>query len=193
MKNNKTLIIIGIALAIPLIIVLFIVIFKSSNVMKVINVKDISKIKANELTEYVIDDKYYVDNIKVYEARDSYKLGNLNGKLLLLKGKKFRANIFQSFYVTTNGIEGIPILVQIDQYMNSFINNSLDSLGIDSDYEYVYELTGESKYSFPISLEESIYKERRTYTRNYVIDNKNYDMNFYMDDDTLVCELVRIF
>ena len=52
------------------------------------------------------------------------------------------------------------------------------------------ELSGESKSKAAIPLGESIYYENREYRKNYDVEEKQYDINFYKKDKAIVCELV---
>ena len=195
---NKKNIIIGISIILVIVLIfVFLLIFKDNTLSmdKFINNKKLEK--TNKITlihnEYsFIASKYNLGGKALYESKEDIYLGELKGKILYIRGN-VNANIYQVKYNVDNFHKEIPILIQINQYMTSFEEESRTSLKFPVDLKYSDEkLSAESKYPFKLTTEEYIYKENIEYTRTYKYNNVLYDFNYYIEDNYFVCEVVRI-
>lgn len=57
-------------------------------------------------------------------------------------------------------------------------------------------LFGTDKSGAKLPLRESIYNEKRLYSITFIdteIEGRNYDINFYRNENYLVCEFVKVF
>ena len=186
-------IIIGISILLIIILLIFFLTRKSEpipleKVFSTTNFKDVRVKKSNRK----ISEKYELKKYKIYETRKDIKLNDLIGKVLFVRSKEFNANIFQTRKEITKEAE-LPILMQVESEMEYLKQGALNYLKLDSNTLPISEsLTGISKYDFPMPTRESVYTEKRHYTSTYIDTNgEKYDINFYMDNEYLVCELVK--
>lgn len=153
-------------------------------------------------------DKYKLDNKNVEESVNEFSFGDIVGKAIYVRSKDLDLNVFRSVYEIKDDEDSIP-LQQVREYMDKFSEEFYSITGVNLNSEPVEEkLYGESKYKFKMPIEESIYAENRLYSVTYKVANDLYtegekieqvdkeiiyDLNYYMDGDNLVCELVRHF
>ena len=50
---------------------------------------------------------------------------------------------------------------------------------------------GDKTYKFPISIEDSIVKYNRLYSKTYLVNGLKYDFNYYINDGKFICEIVK--
>ena len=104
-----------------------------------------------------------------------------------------KVNIFQTKY----RIDEIgDIATQIGNYMEKFKQEVFSYIGISDEKETSGILYGKDLKDEALPLEESIYNEKRLYSINYKdqeTEGKNYDINFYRNENYLVCEFVKVF
>ena len=194
-KKNKYIII---GIVVLLLIIIIIACFsnkKEENVPidETINVTDYKKISTKRSNK-TISKKYNLKKYKIRETKDDIELNNLIGKVLYVRSEDFNANIFQTKEkIKIEEDDKIPILMQVERSIEYLRNGALSYIGLDKNAKPMQEvLTGESKFDFPMPLRESIYTEKREYSATYIGPNRDkYDINFYMDGDYLVCELVK--
>ena len=164
---------------------------KMEDVIGVVNYKKIRTKKSNK----TIYDGYKISNYKIYETKNKIKMDRTTGKILFVRSKDFNANIFQAKIKTDKNAKVFEekATVQIETDISMLKYNLFKYLGINGELEPTQEyLTGKSKYNFPLPISESIYNEKRHYNSTYLgPDGNKYDLNFYMDGDYLVCELVK--
>ena len=161
---------------------------------EIINVENYKEVKVKR-SKKTISSKYELKKHKTFETKDDIELNSLIGKILFIRSKDFNANVFQTTrkIETEKGKQELPILMQVDQNIEYLKIGLLQYLGLDTKTLPLREtLTGNSKSNFPIPIGESIYKEKREYSGTYLtLNQEEYDINFYMDDEYLVCELVN--
>ena len=63
----------------------------------------------------------------------------------------------------------------------------------DEEYKETEQLYGESSADFELPIEESIYTEGRLYSKTYKNEENEYDINFYRQDNKIICEFVRVY
>ena len=195
-KNNKrTTLYIIIAIIILIVIIMACVNLNKENikikdVLGLVNYKEI-KVKKSKKTIY---SEYKLDNYKIFETRSKVETQNMLGKVLFIRSKEFNANVFQSKIKILKNKKGLenPTMQVLDN-MENLRSELYSYLGVYGQIDPINEsLTGETKYSFQLPENESIYTEKRKYNSTYMgTDGNKYDINFYMDGDYLVCELVR--
>ena len=205
-KNNEQIInfikkhkyiVIGAIVALILIIVLVVMLNKPKAPIPmedIINIENYKEVKVRR-SKKTISTKYELKKHKIYETKDGIELNNLVGKILFVRSKDFNANVFQiREKIETNKEKmELPILMQVEQKIEYLRIGLLTYLNLDTNTEPIRELlTGKNKYDFPIPLRESIYTEKREYSGTYLTSTmEEYDINYYMDGEYLVCELVK--
>ena len=114
--------------------------------------------------------------------------------MLFVRSKNLNANIFQTKSKIELTSEDMPTLMEVEQNLECLILVMLSYLRLDNYIKPIKEeFTGKQKYDFSMSIRESVYIEKRKYNATYIsMDNKEYNLNYYMDDDYLICELVYI-
>ena len=195
-KKHKY-IFIGIAIALLITIILICILGRNKEPIPmedIINVENYKKVKVRR-SKKTISSKYELKKYRIYETKDDIELNNLIGKILFVRSKKFNANVFQvrTKIETNKDKQEIPTLMQIDHNIEHLRIGMLLYLGLDTNTKPIKEtLTGNSKYNFEVPLRENIYTEKREYSGTYLtLNQEEYDINFYMDDEYLVCELVN--
>ena len=188
---------IGIVVFLIIIIILILVLTRNKEPIpmeEIINVENYKEVKVKR-SKKTISSKYKLKKHKTFETKDDIELNSLIGKILFVRSKNFNANVFQTTrkIETEKGKQELPILMQVDQNIEYLKIGLLQYLGLDTKTLPLREtLTGNSKSNFPIPIGESIYKEKREYSGTYLtLNQEEYDINFYMKDDYLVCELVN--
>ena len=63
---------------------------------------------------------------------------------------------------------------------------------IEETYQEAEQLYGESSAEFELPIEESIYNEGRLYSKTYKSEENTYDINFYRQDNQIICEFVKV-
>ena len=81
--------------------------------------------------------------------------------------------------------------------MEIFKNEALSYIGISENYKgYSKMLFGTDKSGAKLPLGESIYNEKRLYSitfKDTETEGRNYDINFYRNENYLVCVFVKVF
>lgn len=203
MKNMKKLVIIFVIIILAIIIIAVIKNSKqNTNVNPKQTISDFSKVFELENiqnTEYKIEKSNNVKVAEKYTATNEYKLdanvefGERIGEIIYLRESYSKVNIFQTKY----RIDEIgDVSTQIENYMEIFKQTAFTYLGISNQEETNEMLYGEDTTDETLSIGESIYNEKRLYSITYKdteIEVKNYDINFYRNENYLVCELVKVF
>lgn len=155
---------------------------------KYMNIDNAFSVETVETEDYSFLDSYDVHK-KIYKYNDKVLLGKYSGDLYFVRGVN-NLNIYQVKIDTTNNIGGIPVVKQIKDNMNSFekriSKEYYDKLIFMSD-----ELLGESKYKFKLPIEDSIYKDNRVYRKIFEEKGDVYHINYYMENDYLICEVIK--
>ena len=159
------------------------------NVIDTINYKSIKTKRTNKK----IYKKYELKNYQIRETKNSFNIDEYEGKILFIRSKNLNLNVFQYRKNTKNDMEtDKPITMQIETIFDEIKNGLAKHAQMNYITPIKEELTGKTKYNFPIPISESIYIEKRAYSSSYVaLNGDKYDINLYMDGDYLVCELVK--
>lgn len=196
-KKNKY-IIIGIIIAILICMAIVFIVnskketepIKMEEVIGIINYKKLNT-KKSKCTIYK---KYNLEKYTMRESKNDIIMHGINGKLLFLRSKKMNANIFQiKKKIVVLDENGTPALSQVSENINYLKSEALSYIGLEYNAKPIEEtLSGKSNSEYKLPLRESIYIEKREYSATYTGANGDkYDINFYMDGDYLVCELVK--
>lgn len=220
MKNKKRLFVIGICIV--LIIVAIIVIPKTNKKQKgnhkesettektvyLSQVLDIEKEQETPLVEVrssteSANEKY--GDLNLTEANARVKLGDIEGKELFSRSDNLYGNIFQAKYTLLDE----EAENRIDMYIEEFRTEALMEIGIETEKNPVEEtlyIQGDNSLE---NISSKIYNEKATYCLAYEVDYTpeeyigtkweeattgkiRYEMNFYMKDSNLICELVKL-
>ena len=166
--------------------------------------------ESKKITNFTIASKYpQVKEVYTIDANvDMYLEDNHKGKALYVRDGNTKLNILQ-FRYEINQSEENPEVIQLDEIIDNFLLRCASEIGIE-DLDIERESTTSNGQKVPISEKVFFYKE--LHSINYKVkenpieeaddtsdeayienEEKNYDVNFYIENDnTLVCELVRI-
>ena len=202
MPEKKKKIIIGASIAvIVLLLVILIVIISNNNktaentetlenadLSQLIDVDNIETISyETEKTEEEISTKY-ITGRNTYEVKANVQAGETEGKMIYVRGTQ-NLNIYKVEY-TLNKYKDTT--TQVQNIMQEFETMCEGYMEItEEEYTETEQLYGESTESFERPLEESIYYEERLYSKTYKSDENTYDINFYKQDNKIICEFVK--
>ena len=201
--NKKRIIIISAIVIIGVIFGICICIIKTSNqekygnsqvktetldISQVFELKDIqkSKYKIEKIKDIKISSKY-LTGTETYELKANVDFQDDIGKMYYVRESYSNLNIYQTEYKID---EYENISSQVEGIIENFETKCKSYLGIEESEKGREELSGESTTKAAIPLGESIYYENREYRKNYDVEEKQYDINFYKKDKAIVCELV---
>ena len=204
MPEKKKKIIIGASIAgIVLLLVILIVVISNNNnteenteilentdLSELINVENIESLPyETEETKEEISSKYITGRNK-YEIKANVQAGETEGKLIYARGTQ-NLNIYKTEY-TLNKYEDKTTKVR--NIMQEFEMLCEGYMEITEDaYKETEQLYGESSADFELPVEESIYTEGRLYSKTYKSEENEYDINFYRQDNKIICEFVRVY
>ena len=195
--NKKVIITLIIVLVIIIIIISLVLLRKNkenilpnvmANIYEVFEIKDINSLKykveknkeLNIASKYIGDNKYQLEaNIEFYEK---------TGKMIYVREDYNNINIFQIEYLIDK-YDNIEI--QVDGIIKDFENMCKRYMKLEKDEEPLLSmLYGEDNREASIPLGESIYSENKLYSETYKINEKKYDLNFYRNNEKIICEFV---
>ncbi len=205
MKNKKLYITLAIIVAIALIIIIVVKVKNKNNqinaepILPTINISEVFELDDIKNTKYEIKKSNNEQIAKKYIVSEKYvlnsnvELNNRKGKMIYVRDANSKMNIYQTKY----RIDDLDYTNGINKYLTEFLDNTSNLTGSEILQISDGAIWGEEKK--PLYLEESIYKDKKLYTFQYeeksentdAQDNKKYDINFYMDGNYLMCELVE--
>lgn len=209
MKNKKIYIIIGIII---IAIVAFIIIKNvnrgNSNTLKqtetiefnqAFDIENVEKatISLSKSNKEKVASKYVLGN-DIYVTDANVKLDDRDGKVIYLRSTYNKLNIYQTKY----RIDELDYFQQIEKYIEKFAVTCSSQVGtLDEPTSKTIYGSAENNFSAP----ESIYNENKIYTLSYRVKDetyssedsttntyKEYEINFYRNDQYLMCEFVKI-
>ena len=192
LNKKNILILITIVIIIILFLVLYFSILKNNYLKRLMNTNDIDNLKiANLITNdnNVIASKYVFNNYTLKQTSEAVELNDLEGHVLYLRSDKTDANIYQVKKYMKDTKD--PIIIEIDQSIKLFENDILETFKI-KDKDFINDKIYGKIKTENVRIEENIFKDLVQYTRTYKSDNVIYDFNYYMIDDYLYCEFVKI-
>ena len=154
---------------------------------EVLEIEDIEKMKyEKEKTKDEIATKYVTGN-NMYKLKAIVKMKETTGKMIYVRGVD-NINVYQIEYdINKYGDKNI----QVSGIMQTFEESCKNYMGIE-EYKETEQLYGESNSEFELPVEESIYNEGRLYSKTYKSEKNTYDINFYRQDNKIICEFVKI-
>lgn len=202
MIEKKKKIIIGTSIAVILLLLVILIIAISNNnketensetlqtidLSELINVEDIEKLSyETETTKEEISSKYISGRNK-YELKANVQLGETEGKMIYVRSTE-NINVYKTEYTLDKyGDKN----TQVSGIIQTFEETCKSYMGIDETYKETDILYGESTESFERPTEESIYYEERLYSKTYKSEENTYDINFYRQDNKIICEFVKV-
>lgn len=203
MLDKKKKKIIG-AVIIAIILIMLIVIFvkRAANIKQediqtieltteLLNVENIEDCEyETDKTEEQISSKYYAS--EKYEIKANVKAeetGKTEGKIIYVRGNYDNLNIYKTEYKLNKYKD---TTIQVNNIMEEFEMICEQYISMLDEYEQTEQLYGESTVDYERPLAESIYNDGRLYSKTYKNEEKQYDINYYKSENSIICELVRV-
>ena len=207
MKNKKLYITIAIIIAIVIILII-VVKAKNKNNTKITNVvlpnidlSEVFELDDIKNTKYEIKKSDSEKIAKKYNVIEKYVLNanvefnNKKGKMIYVRDANNKMNIYQTKYM----IDELDYTNGINKYITDFLENASNFIGVEQ--LQISDGTIFEEEKKPQYLEESIYTDKKLYTFHYeeknenteAQDKKKYDINFYMEEKYLICEIVLLY
>ena len=203
MLDKKKKKIIG-AVIIAIILIMLIVIFvkRAANIKQediqtieltteLLNVENIEDCEyETDKTEEQISSKYYAS--EKYEKKANVKAeetGKTEGKIIYVRGNYDNLNIYKTEYKLNKYKD---TTIQVNNIMEEFEMICEQYISMLDEYEQTEQLYGESTVDYERPLAESIYNDGRLYSKTYKNEEKQYDINYYKSENSIICELVRV-
>lgn len=202
MPEKKKKIIIGASIAgIVLLLVILIVvisnnkkieenteILENADLSELINMEIIESLPyETEETEEEISSKYITGRNK-YEVKANIQAGETEGKLIYTRNTQ-NLNIYKTEYTLNKYEDKTTKVRNIMQEFEMLCEGYMEVT--DEEYKETEQLYGESRVDFELPIEESIYTEGRLYSKTYKNEDSEYDINFYRQDNKIICEFVK--
>ena len=202
MPEKKKKIIIGASIAgIVLLLVILIVvisnnkkieenteILENADLSELINTEIIESLPyETEETEEEISSKYITGRNK-YEVKANIQAGETEGKLIYTRNTQ-NLNIYKTEYTLNKYEDKTTKVRNIMQEFEMLCEGYMEVT--DEEYKETEQLYGESRANFELPIEESIYTEGRLYSKTYKNEESEYDINFYRQDNKIICEFVK--
>ena len=201
--EKKKKIIIGASIAgIVLLLVILIVVISNNkkaeentealenvNLSELMDVENIENLQyATEETKKEISSKYITERNK-YEVKANVQAGETEGKMIYVRGNYDKLNIYKTEYMLNKYEDKTTKVTSILQEFEMICEGYMEVT--DEEYKETEQLYGESSVDFDLPIEESIYNEGRLYSKTYKNEECEYDINFYRQDDKIICEFVK--
>ena len=205
MPEKKKKIIIGASIVgIVLLLVIFIVLIsnnkkiegnietlKNADLSELINVENIESLSYEiEETKEEISSKY-ITGKETYEVKANVQAGETEGKMIYVRGNYDKLNIYKTEYTLNKYEDKTTKVRNIMQEFEMLCEGYMEVT--DEEYKETEQLYGESSADFELPVEESIYSDGRLYSKTYKSEENEYDINFYKQDNKIICEFVKIY
>ena len=203
MPEKKKKIIIGASIAgIVLLLVILIVVISNNkkiegnietletvDLSELINIENIESLPyETEETQEEISSKYITGRDK-YEVKANVQAGETKGKMIYVRGNYDKLNIYKTEYTLNKYEDKTTKVRNIMQEFEMLCEGYMEVT--DEEYKETEQLYGESGADFELPVEESIYTEGRLYNKTYKNEENEYDINFYRQDNKIICEFVK--
>ena len=203
MPEKKKKIIIGASIAgvVLLLVILIVVIsnnkkaegnvetLENADLSELINLENIESLAyETEETKEEISSQY-ITGREIYEVKANIQAGETEGKMIYVRGKYDKLNIYKTEYTLNKYGDKTQDIRNVMQDFEMTCEGYMEI--IEQEYEETEHLYGESSMDFELPIEESIYIEGRLYSKTYKSEENEYDINFYKQDDKIICEFVK--
>ena len=201
--DKKKKIIIGASIAgIVLLLVILIVVISNNkkiegnietletvDLSELINIENIESLPYEiEETKEEISSKYITGRNK-YEVKANVQAGETEGKMIYVRGNYDNLNIYKTEYTLNKYEDKTTKVRNIMQEFEMLCEGYMEVT--DEEYKETEQLYGESSADFELPVEESIYNDGRLYSKTYKNEECEYDINFYRQDNKIICEFVK--
>ena len=164
-------------------------ILENVDLSELINVEDIESLSyETEETKEQISSKYIAGK-GTCEVKANVRAEEIEGKMIYVRGNYDRLNIYKTEYTLNKygdkSTEVREIMQEFEMLCEGYMEITEDA------YKETEQLYGESSADFELPVEESIYTEGRLYSKTYKSEENEYDINFYRQDNKIICEFVK--
>ena len=164
---------------------------KNADLSELINVENIESLSYEiEETKEEISSKY-ITGKETYEVKANVQAGETEGKMIYVRGNYDKLNIYKTEYTLNKYEDKTTKVRNIMQEFEMLCEGYMEVT--DEEYKETEQLYGESSADFELPVEESIYSDGRLYSKTYKSEENEYDINFYKQDNKIICEFVKIY
>ena len=205
MPEKKKKIIIGASIAgiVLLLVILIVVISNNKKIegnietLETVDLSELINIENIESLPYEIGEtkeeisSKYITGRNKYEVKANVQAGETEGKMIYVRGNYDKLNIYKTEYTLNKYEDKTTKVRNIMQEFEMLCEGYMEVT--DEEYKETEQLYGESSADFELPIEESIYTEGRLYSKTYKSEENEYDINFYKQDNKIICEFVKIY
>ena len=164
---------------------------KNADLSELINVENIESLSYEiEETKEEISSKY-ITGKETYEVKANVQAGETEGKMIYVRGNYDKLNIYKTEYTLNKYEDKTTKVRNIMQEFEMLCEGYKEVT--DEEYKETEQLYGESSADVELPVEESIYSDGRLYSKTYKSEENEYDINFYKQDNKIICEFVKIY
>ena len=164
-------------------------ILENVDLLELMNIEDIESLPyETEETKEEISSKY-ITGKETYEVKANVQAGEIEGKMIYVRGSYDKLNIYKTEYMLNKYEDKTTKVRNIMQEFEMLCEGYMEIT--EDEYKETEQLYGESNADFELPVEESIYTEGRLYSKTYKSEENEYDVNFYRQDNKIVCEFVK--
>ena len=164
---------------------------ENADLSELINTEDIESLSYEiEETKEQISSKYITGRDK-YEVKANVQAGETKGKMIYVRGNYDKLNIYKTEYTLNKYEDKTTKVRNIMQEFEMLCEGYMEVT--DEEYKETEQLYGESSADIELPIEESIYSDGRLYSKTYKSEENEYDINFYKQDNKIICEFVKIY
>ena len=203
MPEKKKKIIIGASIAgiVLLLVILIVVISNNKKIegnietLETVDLSELINIENIESLPYEIGEtkeeisSKYITGRNKYEVKANVQAGETEGKMIYVRGNYDKLNIYKTEYTLNKYEDKTTKVRNIMQEFEMLCEGYMEVT--DEEYKETEQLYGESGADFELPVEESIYTEGRLYNKTYKNEENEYDINFYRQDNKIICEFVK--
>ena len=205
MPEKKKKIIIGASIAgiVLLLVILIVVISNNKKIegnietLETVDLSELINIENIESLPYEIGEtkeeisSKYITGRNKYEVKANVQAGETEGKMIYVRGNYDKLNIYKTEYTLNKYEDKTTKVRNIMQEFEMLCEGYMEVT--DEEYKETEQLYGESSADFELPIEESIYSDGRLYSKTYKSEENEYDINFYKQDNKIICEFVKIY
>ena len=203
MPEKKKKIIIGASIAgiVLLLVILIVVISNNKKIegnietLETVDLSELINIENIESLPYEIGEtkeeisSKYITGRNKYEVKANVQAGETEGKMIYVRGNYDKLNIYKTEYTLNKYEDKTTKVRNIMQEFEMLCEGYMEVT--DEEYKETEQLYGESSADFELPVEESIYNDGRLYSKTYKNEECEYDINFYRQDNKIICEFVK--
>lgn len=131
----------------------------------------------------------YITGEETYEVKANVQAGETEGKMIYVRGNYDKLNVYKTEYTLSKYEDKTTKINNIMKEFEMFCEGYMEVT--EDEYKETNQLYGESSADFELPVEESIYNEGRLYSKTYKSEENEYDINFYRQNNKIICEFVK--